>query len=137
MLTKAYLDKLTREVIGAAIEVHKEMGPGLLEKVYHKCMERELDLRGIKYTSEQIVPINYKGEDLESDLRADLLVENCLIVELKAVLEIKPIFEAQILSYMKLTKKSKGILINFTVTNIFKEGQKTFVNELFRSLPNE
>jgi GxxExxY protein len=137
MLTKAYLDKLTREVIGAAIEVHKEMGPGLLEKIYHKCMERELDLRGIKYTTEQIVPINYKGKDLESDLRADLLVENCLIVELKAVLEMKPIFETQILSYMKLTEKPKGILINFTVTNIFKEGQKTFVNEIFRSLPNE
>jgi GxxExxY protein len=137
MLTKAYLDKLTREVIGAAIEVHREMGPGLLEKIYHKCMERELDLRGIKYTSEQTVPINYKGEVLESDLRADLLVEGCLMVELKAVIEMKPIFETQILSYMKLTKKPKGILINFTVTNIFKEGQKTFVNELYRALPNE
>jgi GxxExxY protein len=137
MLTKKYFDDLTRKIIGAAIEVHKKLGPGLLEKVYQKCLEREFQLCGIKAISEEIVPINYKGQTLESDLRADFIVENCFIVEIKAVQEMNPIFDAQVISYMKMKKSPKGIIINFHVKNIFYEGQKTFVNELYRDLPDQ
>ena len=134
-LTKKYLKELTFEIIGAAIEVHKEMGPGLLEQVYEECMVYELELRGIKATRQQRVPIKYKGKILEADLRYDLLVENCIVVELKAVLEMIPIFEAQVMSYARILEVPKAILINFTCENIFKHGQKTFVNEFFRILP--
>ena len=134
IITKDYLDELTYSVIGAAIEVHKDLGPGLLESVYHKCMKHELSIRGISYKSELRTPVTYKGLDLETDLRLDLFVENILPIELKATEGIAPIFEAQILTYMKLLKAPKGVLINFNVTNIFNEGQKTFVNELYRNL---
>ena len=136
-LTKKYLKDLTFEIIGAAIEVHKEMGPGLLEQVYEECMVYELELRGIKSTRQQRVPIKYKGKVLEADLRFDILVENCIVVELKAVLEMIPIFEAQVMTYARLLEVPKAILINFTCENIFKQGQKTFVNEFFRFLPEE
>ena len=134
-MTKKYLDKLTCDVVGAAIEVHKSLGAGLLESVYHECLKHELFLRKIEFTSENVVPVNFKGIMLETDLRCDLFVENCLVVELKAVAELLPIHEAQLLTYMKLLKAPKGILINFNCMNLFKYGQKTFVNELFRSLP--
>ena len=136
-LTKDYLDQLTYEVIGAAIEVHREMGPGLLESVYEACMVHELELRGIKATQQQRVPVNYKGKIVNADLRCDLLVEDCLVVELKAVLEMLPIFEAQVMTYSKLLKVPKALLINFTCENIVRQGQKTFVNEYFRLLPEE
>jgi len=133
-ITKKYLDNLTYEVIGAAIEVHKELGPGLLESVYHKCMKHELSIRGIKYVSEMKTPVNYKGLDLDADLRVDMFIENILPVELKAADGIAPVYEAQIMSYMKLLNAPKGLLINFFVSNIFKEGQRTYVNELYRNL---
>jgi GxxExxY protein len=136
-LTKKRLKELTHEIIGAAIEVHKEMGPGLLEKVYEVCMLHELKLRGIHVKSQQAVPVVYKGEKLDADLRFDLLVENCIVVELKAVLEMNPIFEAQVMSYARLLQVPKAILINFMCSNIFHTGQKTFVNEYFRHLPEE
>ncbi|MCK6690612.1 MAG: GxxExxY protein [Thermoanaerobaculia bacterium] len=136
-LTKSNLKKLTYEIIGAAIEVHKEMGPGLLEKVYEVCMIHELELRGIKVKSQQAVPVCYKGAVLNAELRYDLLVEDCIVVELKAVMEMIPLFDAQVLSYARLLDVPKAILINFTCSNIFKEGQKTFVTELFRLLPDE
>ena len=136
-LTKSYLKDLTYEIIGAAIEVHKEMGPGLIEKVYEVCMIQELTLRGIKVTSQQTIPIIYKGVTLDAELQYDLLVEDCIIVELKAVLQMVPLFEAQTMSYAKLLHVPKAVLINFTCVNIFKEGQKTFVNDLFRELPDE
>lgn len=135
-LTKSYLTRLTHEIIGAAIEVHKEMGPGLLEKVYEACMVHELGLRNIKVKTQEKVPICYKGVYLDADLRYDLLVENCIVVELKAVKDMIPIFEAQSMSYAKLLGVPKSILINFTCTNIFYKGQKTFVNELFKELPD-
>lgn len=135
MITKKYLDKLTYDVIGAAIEVHKALGAGLLESVYHECLKHELKSKSINFLTEAIVPISFKGLTLETDLRCDLFVENCLVAELKAVAELAPIHEAQLLTYMKLLKAPKGILINFTCTNLFKQGQKTFVNEFFRNLP--
>ncbi len=136
-MTKKYLNELTYQIIGAAIEVHKELGPGLLESVYHKCLKQELSIRNIKFLSEQVAPVNYKGLELDAELRCDLIVEDAIVVELKAVDAIAPVFEAQLLTYMKLLQKPKGILINFNCANIFKEGQKTFVNELFRDLPEE
>jgi GxxExxY protein len=135
-LTKTYLKDLVYKVNGAAIEVHKALGPGLLESVYHKCLKHELDLRRISYQSELVIPINYKGIELDAELRVDLLVEGVLPVELKATEGFHPIHEAIIMSYMKLLEKPEGLLINFNVTNLFKEGQITFVNEQYRKLPD-
>jgi GxxExxY protein len=135
MVTQKYLDELTYEIIGSAIEVHKIMGRGLLESVYHECLKEEFLHRKINFFSEMKVPVVYKDKVLETDFRCDLYVENLIIVELKAVFEIHPMFEAKLLNYMKLLKSPKGILINFNCYNIFNEGQKTFVNEYFKSLP--
>ena len=135
VISKKALKDLVYQVNGAAIEVHKELGPGLLESVYQQCMQKELSLREIKFTSEQFVPIIYKGFDLETKLRCDLFVEKVLVVELKSVADVPSIFEAQILTYMNLLNAPIGLLINFNVQNIYYEGQQTFVNEFYRSLP--
>jgi GxxExxY protein len=134
--SKKDLDKLTFQVIGAAIEVHKTLGPGLLEKVYQKCLAKELTIRGIKFKAESKIPYFFKGEKVDIDLKYDFLVEEILVVEIKSVQEIIPLFEAQIMGYMKLLKSPKGILINFNVQNIFHEGQRTYVNEYFETLPD-
>ena len=134
MITQKYLDELTYQIIGAAIEVHKALGPGLLESVYHKCMKEELKLRKLRFASEILTPLKYKGIELNTDLRCDLFVENCIAIELKSIDLLAPIHDAQILTYMRLLNCPKGILINFNCVNLFKEGQKTFVNNLFRVL---
>lgn len=134
-VTKKDLDALTYEVIGAAIEVHKAIGPGLLESVYHKCLIKELEIRNIQFSTEMIVPVLYKGIDIETELKCDLFIENILTVELKSVQDILPIHKAQLLTYMNLLESPKGILINFNCINIFKDGQKTLVNELYRIIP--
>jgi GxxExxY protein len=136
MITKKLLDELTYEIIGCAIEVHKALGPGLLESIYEKCLVKELLLKDLKVSSQIKVPINYKGMSLDADLRLDVLIEDLIVVEIKAIEKINPLHEAQVLSYMRLLEKPKGILINFCCTNIFKEGQKTFVNDLYSYLPN-
>jgi GxxExxY protein len=133
-MTKSYLKNLIYQVNGAAIEVHKNIGPGLLESVYHKCMEKELTYRGISFQTELRIPIQYKDFSIEADLKCDLVIEEMLIIELKSVKKILQIHEAQILTYMKLLEVPMGLLINFNVTNIYKEGQKTYVNELYRHL---
>jgi GxxExxY protein len=135
-MTKKYLDELTYKIIGAGIEVHKNIGPGLLESVYHKCLKQEFFLSGLNYKSEFIVPVEYKGIEVEADLRCDFLIENAIVVELKAVDAILQVFEAQLLTYMKILQMPKGILINFNCANLFKDGQQTFVNEYFRLLPD-
>lgn len=132
--TKQDLKDLVYKVNGAAIEVHKRLGPGLLESVYHKCLIREFELREIKFQSELSIPIEYKGIEVNAELRCDLFIENKLVVELKSVIDMKPIFEAQILSYMNLLNAPMGLLINFNVTNIYKEGQKTYINHLYNQL---
>ncbi|AYQ34641.1 GxxExxY protein [Runella sp. SP2] len=137
MPTKTYLKDLTYQVNGAAIEVHKALGPGLLENVYHKCLKHELQLRGIIFQSEMLVPVLYKGVNVQADLRCDLFVENCLVVELKAVDAVLPLFEAQLMTYMKLLKAPLGLLINFNATHIFSQGQKTYVNEYYRELADK
>jgi GxxExxY protein len=135
MLTKKHLNELTYNIIGASIEVHKIMGRGLLESVYHQCLKEELGHRKINFLTEMKILVLYKGKELKIDFRCDLFVEQCLVIELKAVQEITNVHEAQLLTYMKLLKSPKGILINFNCSNIFKEGQKTYVNEYFKLLP--
>lgn len=124
------------QINGAAIEVHKALGPGLLESVYHKCLKNELTLRGIKFQSELLVPVNYKDIIIDTELRCDFFIEDILVVELKSVERVLPIHEAQVLTYMKLLKVPKGLMINFNSVHIFKEGQKTYVSELYRNLPD-
>ena len=133
-MTQHEIDSLSFNIIGAAIEVHRALGPGLVESVYHKCMMKELQLRNLTHESEMRVNVEYKGETIETGLRCDLLVEDSIVVELKAVTEIHPIFEAQLMTYMKLLKKPKGILINFHCNNIARSGQRTYVNQLYREL---
>lgn len=106
-------DQLSHEVIGAAIEVHRLKGPGLLESTYEKCLIRELELRGLAAVSQQVVRIEYKGLVFEEPLRFDILVEGCLLLELKSVQQVLPIHKAQLLSYMKLLDVPIGLLINF------------------------
>lgn len=134
-ITKKFLNDLSYQVIGCAIEVHKTLGPGLLESVYEKCLLKEFRLNGIDYSNQLKVPLNYKGIQLETELRLDILVENILCVELKAQEGLLPIHEAVLLSYMQLLEKPKGILINFHSINIFKDGQRTLVNKIFSELP--
>ncbi len=134
-ITKIYLKDLVYKVNGAAIEVHKILGPGLLESVYHKALKHELFLLGINYKSELVIPVNYKGISLETKFRCDFFIENVLVVELKAVESIMPIHEAQLLTYMKLLDAPEGLMLNFNVTNIYYDGQKTYVTEMFRELP--
>ena len=137
MNTQKQINDLTYKIIGYAIEVHKELGPGLLESIYEKCLAHLLQLNGYKVSRQQVVPINFQGLYLDCDLRYDLLVDELIVVELKTVDEFHPVHEAKLLTYLKLLKKPKGILINFNCTNIFKEGQKTLVTEYFRELPKE
>ena len=126
-MTKTYVNRLSREIIGAAIEVHKELGPGLLESVYEKCLIYVLEEKG-HYVETQIrVPISFRGMVLDADLKLDILINDTIIAELKTVDNILPVHEAQLLTYLKLLQKPKGILINFKCANIFNNGQRTFL----------
>ena len=136
-ITKKYLNELTYKVIGCAIEVHKHLGPGLLESVYEKCFLREMNICGIENKNQIWVPLQYKALLLDTELRLDVLVEDILCVELKAQEGLLPVHDAILLSYMQMLRKPKGILINFHSLNIFKDGQKTLVNNLFSELPEE
>ena len=109
----AKADRLSGEVIGAAIEVHRIMGPGLLESIYERCLLRELELRGVPVLNQEEVVIDYKGTEFKETLRFDLLVDGCLLVELKAIHDVLPIHKAQLLSYMKLLNVPLGLLFNF------------------------
>jgi GxxExxY protein len=121
------INKLTGEVIGAAIEVHKILGPGLLESVYEICLCRELELRNIPYENQKDLPVSYKGVDLDCGYRLDVIVSNRLVVELKACDKLLPIHEAQLLTYLKLTGIKYGLLINFNVP-LLKDGIKRMAN---------
>jgi len=137
MITQNYIDQLTYKIIGCAIEVHKELGPGLLESIYEKCLIHELKLNGFEVKNQMSIPLFYKGIDMDCNLRFDILVDDLVVVELKSVVMMHPIFEAVLLTYMKLLQKPKGILFNFNCRNLFHEGQKTFVNEFYAKLPKE
>lgn len=122
-------NNLSGEIIGAAIEVHRMIGPGLLESAYHECMKHELRLREIDWDSEIPIAVSYKGMVIDQAYRADLLVENKVIVELKSVEEVKDIHKAQVLTYLKLTNRRLGLLINFRVP-VLKNGVYRVVNKL-------
>jgi GxxExxY protein len=106
-------DRLSEEIIGAAIEVHRDKGPGLIESIYEWCLTKELDLRKYSYVNQKSVEISYKGFLKQEDLRLDILVEDCILIEAKSVAKILPIHKAQLLSYMKLLDVPIGLLINF------------------------
>ena len=125
--------KISYEITGLAIKVHKTLGPWLLESVYEQCLKFELERNGYDVKQQLIVKIEYEGLDLESNLKIDLLVNDCIVVELKTIENILPIHEAQLLTYMKLLEKPQGLLINFYTTNITKS-MKPFVNEYFKRL---
>lgn len=108
-------EQLTESIIGAAIEVHRELGPGLLESAYEQCMVRELERRGLQTVRQVELPITYKGEALNCGYKIDLLVEGQVVVELKAVEKVLPVHQAQLLTYMKLSRRRIGLLINFNV----------------------
>ncbi len=119
-------EKLSGQIIGAAIEVHKILGPGLLESAYEECLAYELREKKISYKRQKDMPIIYKEMNLEYGYRIDLLVENSIIVELKSVEKFTPVHTAQILTYMRLAKIKTGLLLNFNVT-VLKNGLKRFV----------
>ncbi len=136
MITQKYINQISYKVVGCAIEVHKNLGPGLLESVYETCMIEELSSNGLKVLKQIPVPIKYKDKDLGSNLILDLLVEDLIIVELKAVEVLIPVYKAQLLSYLKLTGKPKGLLINFHCENI-TQSLIPLVTEEFSKLPAE
>ena len=119
-------DKLTEQIIGAAIEVHKHWGPGLYEEIYERSMCVELRLRHISFENQMSLPLIYKGERVGDDLRLDFVVQHKVVVEFKAVAQLEAIHEAQLLTYMKLTKCRVGLLINFNVPTL-KQGLKRMV----------
>lgn len=133
-MTQKQITELTYKILGACIEVHKTLGPGLLEIVYHKALKEEFRIQNINYKSEFIIPVKYKEIDLNCGLQCDFIIEDSIVIEIKSVKEFHDIHKAQILNYMNLLKVPKGILVNFNVTNIFKEGQQTFVNKYYEQL---
>ena len=121
------LNELTSKIIGASIEVHKNLGPGLLEKKYEECLCIELERVGLRYEKQIILPIEYKGRVIEGAYRIDVLVEDKIILELKAIEKIEKIHKAQLLTYLKLSNKELGLLINFNV-ELLKSGISRVIN---------
>ena len=119
-------DPLTEEVIGAAIEVHRIMGPGLLESVYQKCLDREFRLRNMAFTPLARLPVCYKGESLGDDLVMDFYFPERLVVEIKSIEKLAPIHDAQLLTYLRLSRTHVGLLINFNL-RLLKDGIKRMV----------
>ncbi|OFY88043.1 MAG: GxxExxY protein [Bacteroidetes bacterium RIFCSPLOWO2_12_FULL_35_15] len=126
-------EKIGKEIIDCCLTVHKEMGPGLLESVYEMCLMKEFELRGIKAKSQVVVPLVYKGYELSKDFKIDILVEDEIILELKASETISSTYIAQIISYLKLTDKRLGFLINFNVP-LMKNGIQRFVNNYYKTM---
>jgi GxxExxY protein len=122
------LDQISRRIIGAAIEVHRHLGPGLLESAYEACLAFELKRLGLRTEEQRPLPVVYKQVKLDCGYRLDMVVEDEIIVEIKAVEKLLPIHEAQLLSYLRLAKKKVGLLINFHVP-VLKNGLKRIVNE--------
>ena len=119
------INEITQKIIGCAIEVHKNLGPGLLESAYEECLAFELSKAGLYIKRQQPTPVVYKDIKLDCGYRIDILVENLIVIELKVVDEFHPVHEAQVLTYMKFANKSTGLLINFNVT-LLKNGIKRY-----------
>jgi GxxExxY protein len=133
-ITQKYVNQIAYKIIGCAIEVHKELGPGLLESLYEECLVYELMDKGLKVTSQQqIIPL-YKWIECKSRLRFDIMVEDLVLVENKSTNGFSPIDQAQLLSYMNILKKPKGLLINYNVMNITTDGLIPLVNKYFQKL---
>ena len=122
-MSKILYGELSYEVMNAAVEVHKELGPGLLERAYHECMCEELDLREIEYKSKVPVPVIYKGRDIGVCYEADLVVENTIVLEFKAVQALTPLHEAQLMTYMRLLGMPVGYALNFHVPKLMTKGR--------------
>ena len=120
--SKLLHEDLTEKIIGAAIEVHRALGPGRLESAYEECLCRELDLRGLAFQRQVPLPVEYKGVKLDCGYRLDLVVQEAVILELKCVDHILPVHEAQLLTYLKLTGKRIGLIINFNVSVLVRGG---------------
>lgn len=135
-MTKKEITQLSYEIIGYAIKVHKKLGPGLLEKIYEECLKYELEKNGYNVKQQFNVAIDYYDLELANPLRLDLLVNDCIIVELKTVEKFHPIDEAKLLTYMKLLSIPQGLLINFNTLNITKSC-KPLINEYFSRLADE
>jgi GxxExxY protein len=120
--SKLLHEELTEKIIGAAIEVHRALGPGLLESAYEECLCRELNLRGLAFQRQVPLPVEYKGVKLDCGYRIDLVVEEAVVLELKCVEHTLPVHEAQLLTYLKLTGKRVGMIINFNVATLVRGG---------------
>ena len=129
-MNKEQINKLSGIILDSSIEVHKILGPGLLESVYEICLCKEFDLRGVRYKRQVTLHIEYKGEELDADFRIDILVEDEIIIELKSVEILHPVFEAQLLTYLKLADKRLGLLINFNVPRLIDDF-KRMINGYF------
>jgi GxxExxY protein len=125
-------DVLTEQIIGSAIAVHKELGPGLLELAYEQCLCHELSLRGIAFRRQVDLPVTYKGVKLDCGYKMDVVVEDSVVVELKTVEKLLPVHGAQLLTYLKLYRRPVGLLINFNVP-VLKDGLKRIVNHFIDS----
>lgn len=134
MITKKLVNSIAYQVVGCAIEVHRNLGPGLLESVYQLCMIDELKEQGLNVQSQVYLPVIYKGKDIGGTLKIDLLVNDLVVVELKAVDIMIPVYKAQLLSYLKLAGKPKGLLINFHCENIVDQMVPLVTTE-FSKLP--
>lgn len=135
-MTKKEITQLSYEIVGCAIKVHKKLGPGLLESIYEECLKYELLKNGFDVKQQVPIKIEYDDLILEKEYRFDLLVNDCIVVELKTVDKFEPIHEAIILTYMNILEIPQGLLINFKTTNITKS-TKPFVNEYYRMLDDE
>jgi GxxExxY protein len=145
-MTPKSINELSHELIGAAIEVHRELGPGLLESAYHGAYSHELNLRNILHVSQKLMPVPYKGILIETGYRIDVLVEDRVVIELKAVEKLLPIHSAQLLTYLRLGKYSLGLLINFHVMKLVDGVERVsnnapnlsapFASSAFQKLPS-
>lgn len=129
---RAYLNGLSGRILGACIGIHRELGPGLLESAYEECLAYELSVSGLKFERQRSLPVRYKEVQLDCGYRLDFVIEDSLIVELKAVVELQPIHKAQMLTYLKLDKKVLGLLINFNVPVLSQGVIRVVVCGLFK-----
>lgn len=135
-LTKKSINNLAYKIVGCAIEVHKELGPGLLESVYEICLADELKTKGLEVQTQVELPVQYKSKRLNTNLRMDIVVEKLIVVEVKSVAEWNEIFKAQLMTYVKLSGLPKGLLINFFTSNVAKS-LVPIVDKVFAQLPEE
>lgn len=134
-MTKKEITQLSYEIVGVAIKIHKTLGPGLLESVYEKCMIYELEKQGYHVKSQIPIRLKYDEIEIDTELKIDILVNDCIIIELKTVEKLLPVYEAQLMTYMKLLEKPQGLLINFFTDNI-TSSMVPIVNDIFKKLPD-